>query len=119
MVFYHDAVHCEYNAATTSTANSGNQLVAGFSVPTSGGVTCPSTDNNGHSGQPDWYQQLMVTNTGTYPTGVTAIGVYYLMTGETIQPCAMYQQASGTWGTDVTSRTGVFNSHFNLLWMSN
>lgn len=105
----------EISAATTSTSSSGNSLVAGFSVPTSGGVTSPTTDNNGHAGQPDWYQQIMVTNSWTYPTGATGIGMYYLLAGETIQPCAMYQ-ASGTWGTDVTHN---FDSHFNVIWMSN
>lgn len=108
----------EVNAATTSTASSGNQLVAGFSVPTSGGVTSPATDNNGHAGQPDWYQQIMVTNSWTFPTMATGIGMYYLLAGETIQPCAMYQ-ASATWSTDVTNRSGTAASHFDVIWMSN
>jgi hypothetical protein len=106
----------EVNAATTATGNSGNQLVAGFSVPTSGGVTSPTSDNNGHAGQPDWYQQILVTNSSTYPTGATGIGMYYLLAGEHIAPSAMYQQASGTWSTDVTHS---FDSHFDVIWMSN
>ena len=90
----------EINAATTATANSGNSVVAGFSVPTSGGVTSPTSN----FGQPDWYQQLMVGNAWTYPTGSTGIGIYYLLAGETVAPSGMYQQTSGTWGTDVTTR---------------
>lgn len=101
----------EVNAATVGT-NTGNSIVAGFSVPTSGGVTSPTSS----FGQPDWYQQLMVGNGWTYPTGATGIGIYYLLAGETIAPSGMYQCASGTWGTDVTHS---FDSHFACFWLSN
>lgn len=96
----------ELNAATTATANSHYSLVCGFSVPTSGGVTAPT--------KPDWYQEMLVSNTWTYPTGATGIGLYYLLPGETIAPVAQYIGA--TWGTDVTHG---FASHFNVIWMSN
>ena len=101
----------EVNAATVG-STTGNSIVAGFSVPTSGGITSPTSN----FGQPDWYQQLMVGNGWTYPTGATGIGIYYLLAGETIAPAGMYQRASGTWGTDVTHS---FDSHFACIWLSN
>jgi hypothetical protein len=96
----------ELNCATTATANSHYQVIAGFSVPTSGGVTAPST--------PDWYQQIQVSLSGTWPSGATGMGLYYLLAGETIAPVAQYIGA--TWATDVTHN---FDSHFNVFWMSN
>jgi hypothetical protein len=106
----------EVNAATTSTANSGDSLIAGFSVPTSGGLASPTSNH----APPDWYQHLLVANSWTYPTGATALNVYYLAAGETIAPVVQYQgSTASTWATDVTGRGGVFNSHFNVIWMSN
>ena len=103
----------ELNAATITTANSYNSLIAGFSVPTSGGVTSPTTG----SAPPDWFQQLLVGNSWTYPTGATGMNVYYLLAGETIGPVAQYQSGTATtWGTDVTHG---FDSHFNVIWLSN
>lgn len=102
----------EINAATNSTVNSQNSLIAGLSVPTSGGINSPTSG----SGPPDWYQNMLVTNVWTYPTGCTAMGVYYLLDGETIAPTMQYQAASGTWATDVTHG---FESHFNVIWLSN
>jgi len=103
----------EINAATTATANSGSALSAGFSVPTSGGVFAPT----GFGGPPDWYQTATVANSWTYPTGATAIGLYYLLAGETITPIGVKQAlAGGTWGTDVSHN---FLSHFSLIWLSN
>jgi len=100
----------ELNAATTSTANSHFSLACGFSVPVSGGFTSPTSG----TAPPDWYQNMLVSNTWTYPTGATGIGLYYLLPGETIAPVAQYFGA--TWGTDVTHG---FDSHFNVIWMSN
>jgi hypothetical protein len=79
-------------------------------VPTSGGFTSPTSG----SAPPDWYQELLVANQWTYPTGATGIGLYYLLAGETIAPVAQYVGA--TWATDVTHS---FLSHFNVIWMSN
>jgi hypothetical protein len=112
----------EVNCATTSTANSYNQLVAGFSVPTSGGMAYQTVSSNfSYSfNQPgtDWYQELNVSNAWTYPTGATAMNVYYLLAGETIAPVAQYLAHS----TPYTASTDVshgFNSHFNVVWLSN
>jgi hypothetical protein len=103
----------ELNAATITTANSYNSLIAGFSVPTSGGVASPTSG----SAPPDWYQQLNVSNAWTYPTGATAMNVYYLLAGETIAPVAQYKSGTATtWTSDITHG---FLSHFNCIWMSN
>lgn len=103
----------EFNAATITTANSYNALIAGFSVPTSGGVTSPTSGG----APPDWFQHLLVGNGWTFPTGATAMNVYYLLAGETIAPAAQYQSGTATtWATDVTHG---FDSHFNVIWMSN
>lgn len=105
----------ELNAATTSTANSHFSLICGFSVPTSGGFTSPTSSGlNGGSAPPDWYQDMLVSNTWTYPTNATGIGLYYLLPGETIAPVAQYIGA--TWATDVSHNNA---SHFNVIWMSN
>jgi len=103
----------EYNAATITTTNSYNMMIAGFSVPTSGGVTSPTTGD----APPDWFQHMLVANGWTYPTGVTAMNVYYLLAGETIAPVAQYQSGTAsTWATDVSHG---FDSHFNVVWLSN
>jgi hypothetical protein len=103
----------EVNCATISTTNSYNMLIAGFSVPTSGGVVSPTSSH----GQPDWYQHLLVGNAWTYPTGATGMNVYYLNAGETIAPSAEYQSGTATsFSTDVSHG---FNSHFNVVWLSN
>ena len=103
----------ELNASTITTANSYNSLIAGFSVPTSGGFTSPTSGG----APPDWYQQLNVSNSWTYPTGATAMNVYYLLAGETIAPVAQYKSGTATtWTTDITHG---FLSHFNCIWMSN
>lgn len=94
-------------------AGSQDQITAGFSVPTSGGFASPATSH----GQPDWYQSLPLVSGGTQPGGVTGIGVYYLSKGETIAPAVMYQ--SGTRTTFSTDVTHNFNSHFELIWLSN
>lgn len=102
----------EIGAATVATTNSGNLLAAGFSVPTSGGITSPTSPQ----GQPDLYQKLTVANNWSYPSGATAVGCYYLSTGETIAPSAVYYQGGSvsTWATDAS-----FHSHFNVFWVSN
>jgi hypothetical protein len=104
----------ELNCATTSTANSHFQILAGFSVPTSGGVTSPTSSGGSGTAPPDVYQQIQVSFSGTWPSGATAMGLYYLLQGETIAPTAKYIGA--TWATDVTHS---FDSHFNVFWMSN
>jgi len=99
--------------SVTAGAGASDQITAGFSVPTSGGFASPATSH----GQPDWYQSLPLVSGGTQPAGATAIGCYYLNQGETIAPAMMYQsQARTAWTTDVTHN---FNSHFELLWLSN
>jgi hypothetical protein len=103
----------EISAATISTANSGNSFSAGFSVPTSGGLAAPTTPQ----AMPDLYQQIMVGQAWTYPTGATAIGTYYLLAGESIAPSArLFSGTAVTWSTDVTHS---FDSHFSVIWMSN
>lgn len=89
--------------STTSTC----ALTAAFSVPSSGG--------RAPAARPDIYQQIF-PSASTYPPGATAIGLYYLLAGETITPQvqALDYSGSGTWGTTVT---GV-NSHFELIWVS-
>jgi hypothetical protein len=96
----------EISCATTSTANSHFQVLAGFSVPTSGGFTAPST--------PDVYQQIQVSFSGTWPSATTGMGLYYLLAGETIAPVGKY--IGGTWATSVANNVA---SHFNVFWMSN
>jgi hypothetical protein len=103
----------ELNCATITTVNSYNALLAGFSVPTSGGVTMPTSGN----APPDYFQHLLVGNSWTYPTGATGMNVYYLAAGESIGPNAQYQSGTATtWATDVTHG---FDSHFSVLWLSN
>jgi hypothetical protein len=105
----------EVAAATTSTANSHFQILAGFSVPTSGGFTSPtSTGASSGSAPPDVFQQIMVANGGTWPSGATAMNLYYLLPGETIAPVAKYIGA--TWATSIVNN---FASHFSVIWMSN
>jgi len=90
--------------------NAASVVTAGFSVPTSGGLNSPTA-------QPDWYQALQVPAAGANPGGATAVGVYYLNTGEHIQPCARYQSGTAaTWSTDTSHG---FNSHFEVMWLSN
>lgn len=99
--------------AIAANAGASDQITAGFSVPTSGGFASPATSH----GQPDWYQSMPHVSGGTQPAGVTAIGCYYLNKGETIAPAAMFQSTARTsFSTDVTHN---FNSHFELLWLSN
>lgn len=84
-------------------------LVAGFSVPTSGGFSPVRT--------PDWYQHILMPPANFTP-GATAVGLYYLLEGETIQPQAMAQDTGGTWGTAAgTVNGGAVNSHFELAWI--
>lgn len=92
-----------YPSVTTATT-----MTAGFTVPSSGGRT-PS--------QPvDWYQNLF-PSLATYPPGATAVGLYYLLAGETIQPMLRgANYTAGTWGTQVG---GGINSHFEVIWISN
>lgn len=98
---------------STTAASSGSALVAGFSVPTSGGITAPTSPKT----IPDWYQELRVQSGWTHPTGATAVGCYYLLEGESIAPSA--QLLSGTASTTVTDVTHGFDSHFDLVWLSN
>jgi hypothetical protein len=82
-------------------------ITAGFNTTTSGGRT--------PSASPDWYQEMFACSQ-TYPPGATAVGMYYLETGETIQPQLQGQSYTGSsWGTQVA--TGV-NSHVELVWIS-
>ena len=92
------------NASTAGT------LVAALAVPSSGGLA-PA---GGALGPPDWYQELVPVTTGN-PSAATALGLYYLNTGETIQPQVQWINASGTFGTSVSS----FNSTFSVLWICN
>jgi hypothetical protein len=91
-------------ATTASTAGT----AAGFAVSSSGGRTPGSS--------PDWYQE-MFPSSATYPPGATAVGLYFLDVGETIQPQLRGDDyASSTWGTQTA--TGI-NSHMELVWLSN
>lgn len=100
-------------AAATQATVTGNHFTAGFSVPTSGGVNAPTSSH----GMPDWYQALPVAQAGTWPTGATAIGCYYLNAGEHIAPYANYRSGTATtWNTDVSHG---FQSHFEVFWVSN
>jgi hypothetical protein len=94
--------------ATFPTVTTATTLTAGFTVPSSGGRT-PS--------QPvDWYQNLF-PSLATYPPAATAVGLYYLLAGETIQPMLRgANYTAGTWGTQVGS--GI-NSHLEIIWVSN
>lgn len=91
-----------YPTVTTATT-----MTAGFTVPSSGGRT-PSVT-------PDWYQNLF-PSLATYPPAATAVGLYFLLPGETIQPMLRGQNyASGTWGTQAAGGT---SSHFECIWIS-
>ena len=92
------------NASTAGT------LVAALNVPSSGGLAPAS----GAQGPPDWYQELVPVTSGN-PSAATALGLYYLLPGETIQPQVQWINASGTFSTSVTS----FNSTFSVLWVCN
>jgi hypothetical protein len=92
------------NASTAGT------LAAALAVPSSGGLA----PIGGALGPPDWYQELVPVTTGG-PSAATALGLYYLNTGETITPQVQWINASGTFGTSVSN----FNSTFSVLWICN
>lgn len=98
--------------ATTPVSGTVGTLSAGFSVSSSGGIVPSST--------PDWYQQVVYpVATGGAPPGVTAIGLYYLSSGEHIAPVMQAQSWGGNWGTFTSSSTGatVF-SQFSCFWVA-
>jgi hypothetical protein len=81
-------------------------LGASIYNPASGGVSLPG-------GVPDTYQQMVPVLSGTNPTAACAIGMYYLLPGESVQPNAFVLGGASTWATSVTN----FNSHFSVIWI--
>jgi Carbohydrate binding domain len=95
-----------------SSAASGATAVAGVLPSTSGGVPPLHT--------PDSYQRLTATTTASVGAGCTALGLYYLLAGETLTPQAEGLSYSGTFGTLTgTSNGGTYASHCELIWVSN
>lgn len=96
----------------TATAPSGTaSVVAGLSVPTSGGYP-PS--------QPvDYYQHQLASTNGALPPAGTIAGAYYLLAGETIQAQIQAQDYGGTFGTVTgTNDGGIRTSHLEIVWLS-
>jgi hypothetical protein len=95
-----------------SSAASGATAVAGVLPSTSGGVSPLHT--------PDSYQRLTATTTASVGAGCTALGLYYLLAGETLTPQAEGLSYSGTFGTLTgTSNSGTYASHCEIIWVSN
>ena len=94
-------------ASLPGSVSPGPYLTAGFNVPTSGGVP-PLTS-------PDWFQSLYIPLLSGSPPGVSAVGTYYLMQGESVQPMLNARNWGGSWGTYVSSTT---RSQFSLCWLA-
>lgn len=100
---------CVAEYFTTFPTSPPSSLVAGFSVPSSGGFSPVRT--------PDWYQHLLMPSANFTP-GTTAAGLYYLLAGETVAPQAMVQDNGGSWGTAAgTVNGGQVNSHLEIVWL--
>jgi hypothetical protein len=96
----------------TSSAASGATAVAAVLPSKSGGVSPLHT--------PDSYQRLTATATASVGAGCTALGLYYLLAGETLTPQAEGLSYSGTFGTLTgTSNSGTYASHCEIIWVSN
>lgn len=96
----------------TPNASTAGSVMAGIRCPVSGGLTVPTSSNS----PPDWYQEMVATQVPG-PSAPTALGLYYLLAGESVSPQIQWQPntGTGTFSTDVTS----FNSTFSVVWVSN
>src|SRR5581483_5101835 len=84
-------------------------IIAGFSVPSSGGWNPVRA--------PDWYQHQLSTPANFTP-GATAVGLYYLLPGESISPQIQVQDNGGSFGTTSgTVNSGTVASHFEVVWL--
>jgi hypothetical protein len=100
---------CVAEYFTTFPTSPPTSAVAAFSVPASGGFAPTRA--------PDWYQH-MLSPPANFTPGATAVGLYYLLPGETVQPQAMVQDNGGTWGTAAgTVNGGQVNSHLEVVWI--
>lgn len=91
----------------TFPTGSAQSLRAGILTVTSGGRT-PSSS-------PDRYQELF-PSPATYAPGATAVGLYYLLPGEsvTVQVYGQNYVTSGTWGTQAATANA---SHLEVIWI--
>lgn len=97
----------EFFAVSSSGTSS---VVAGINTATSGGQT-PA--NN-----PDWYQHMLASGNAQFPPGATVVGLYYLNSGEYVQPQMNYQDFGGNWSTDVgLANGGNIDSHMEVVWL--
>jgi hypothetical protein len=100
-------VVAEYFATVPSTPTTAS-IAACLQVGSTSGGRTPNTT-------PDRYQQ-MYASSGNFSPGATAMGLYYLNTGESIQPIIQgLAYTSTTWNTAVSSGN---NSHIEILWVS-
>lgn len=97
---------CVAEAFATPPATAGGYLTCGLSVPSSGGQ--PS------SVSVDWYQSVYCPFTTGAPPGASAVGVYYLLAGEGVQPMIRAAGWGGTWGTFVSPSV---RSQFTVCWI--
>lgn len=96
--------------ATYSNSNVGT-LEAGLYVPTSGGSPPPSP-----GWPPDIYQMIHTTQGSVLQPSATAMGFYYLLEGEYVQPqIGTINYTTTTWGTYVG--TPGINSQFSVIWV--
>jgi hypothetical protein len=99
-------VMCEVYAALPSAAT--GFIYAGIKVPASGGIA--------PSASPDQYQTMHFPKTTGPVPGAAAIGVYYLATGESVQPMIKCANWGGTYATAVSSNPKI-NSQMSVIWM--
>jgi hypothetical protein len=86
-----------------------SSVAAGINTLTSGG-RYPARS-------PDWYGHQLAT-IANFPPGATAVGLYYLLQNEYVQPQILGQDMGGTWGTQKGSvNGGLVNSHFECVWL--
>lgn len=94
------------SAATTNAT-----VVAGVQPTTSGSVTPVNPV--------DWYQQLTATTGAQVGGGATVFGVQYLQIGESVSPQIMGRSFGGSYATLTGAHNGGnFNSHFEMVWLS-
>lgn len=86
-------------------------LAAGIGITSSGSIVPAST--------PDTYQQVAFPNTGTRQPGVSAIGIYYLLPGESVYPMMSALTWGGSWGTVVNNSTAQTTfAQFSCFWVA-
>lgn len=94
--------------ATPPTGTTG-VLAAGIGITSSGSIVPTSA--------PDVYQEVAFPNTGTRAPGASAIGLYYLLPGESVYPSLSAMSWGGSWGTYVNNTsTQISFAQFSVFW---